>query len=57
MKLQNYKDGEIHRVGDKYQFVKDGKVKGTYDSVEKLVKATEKKPKKQDEPKDTETLE
>lgn len=57
MKLQNYKEGEIHRIGDKYQYVEGGEVKGTYDSVEKLVKATEKKPKKQDESKDAETLE
>lgn len=49
MKLQSYKDGEIHKVGKKYQFVKNGKVKGTYDSVDALVKAQEKPDTTKDE--------
>lgn len=43
MKLQNYKDGEIHRVGDKYQYVVDGEVKSTHNSIDLLVKAQSKK--------------
>lgn len=45
MKLQNYKDGEIHKVGAKYQYVHFGKVVGTYNNVTELVKAQEQ-PKK-----------
>lgn len=37
--LQKFQDGVIKRAGNKYQFVVNAKVKGSYDSVDELVKA------------------
>ncbi len=38
MKIQDYKDGEIHKVGDFYYFVQGVKYSKDYDSIADLVK-------------------
>lgn len=39
MKLQDYKDGEIHRNGGEFSYRVNGKVKSTYSSLQDLVDA------------------
>lgn len=39
MKLQRFKDGEIHKTNGLYQYVVAGEVEGTYKSVAELVSA------------------
>lgn len=45
MKIQNYKEGEIHRINNRYLFYKKEKIVGIYDSVKDLV-ANYKEPRK-----------
>lgn len=44
-KLQEFSNGTINKIGNKFQFVVNGKSKGTYDSIDALIKAQTKKPK------------
>jgi hypothetical protein len=37
MKLQDYKDGKIVKIRQSYQFIVNGKIKGTYNSISELV--------------------
>lgn len=36
MKIQNYKDGEIHRTRGVYLFMRHGQIIGRYQSIEEL---------------------